>query len=257
MSNAEELEAFTFQIAAKLRTQRLAGEEARRAAEAACRAEEANRPPPLPRPTGKPEEFREFSIILMGPWVPGPDMGPMLPPRLAMTLGPITVNPLIAFPFSAQRRFHWDVRYSYEDAKYVTPNREIPISLPNARLQPATAPKVPRLFIISESFTWDIMVNARQPSAGVTVHDVLHTVCRFLHTALIDQTMCDASQSHRTAVRNVNRIRLSQSIGPSGICIFDLLLGTTKFGGLIHKPDHVANNFLREDDAFFVLSFEN
>ncbi len=66
MANAEELEAFTFQIAAQLRLRRLAQEEARR-------KEEENRPPPLPRPTGKPDEFPEFSVVLMGKWVPGPD----------------------------------------------------------------------------------------------------------------------------------------------------------------------------------------
>ncbi|KAF8879011.1 hypothetical protein CPB85DRAFT_1443241 [Mucidula mucida] len=249
MASAEELEKFAFQIAAKLRNQRLENEAARR-------VEEAHRPPPLPRPTGKSEDFREFSVILMGQWVPGPDMGPVLPPRHAMTLGPITVNPMLAFPFTDQRRFRWDVRLSFEDAKYVTPDRQISISLPNARLQPATAPRITRLSIISESFPWSLTVNARTASAGVTVYDVLHNISRFLRLDLAERDLRDTSPTHRAAIIEANRTRTSQSMGPGDIRLLDWLLSATKFGGLAHKPNHVSTGLLASEEAFFVLYFE-
>ncbi|KAF9017308.1 hypothetical protein BDZ89DRAFT_1074860 [Hymenopellis radicata] len=249
MDDVEQLEAFTFQIAAQLRVRRLAQEEARR-------KEEENRPPPLPRPTGKPDEFPEFSVILMGKWVPGPDLGPVLHPSFAKSLGPITLNPLLASPFSDQRRLHWDIRFYFEDAKYVTPQREIPLSIPNAHLQPATAPRIPRLSIISRSFSWSMQVNARIAPAGVTVYDVLDTICRILQMVLADRDLRNTNASHRSAIISAAEARASQSIGPPGIRVFDWLTKATQFGGLVHDPDHVETSFLRPDEAFFVLSFD-
>ncbi len=184
-------------------------------------------------------------------------VGPVLHPTFAKCLGPITVNPLLAFPFSDQRRLYWDIRFYFEDAKYVTPQREISLSIPNAHLQPATAPRIPRLSIISGSFPWSMEVDAKVASAGVTVFDVLQTIYRRLHRALAERDLRDASPNHRSAVIGASQARAAQSIGPPGICIFDWLTDATQFGGLIHDPKHLQENtYRRPDEAFFILSFD-
>lgn len=65
--NLESLEALAFQLATKLRLQRLRGEDDYGEQHA------PNNTSLMPRPTRKPDNFPEFRHILMGKWVPGPD----------------------------------------------------------------------------------------------------------------------------------------------------------------------------------------
>ncbi len=184
-------------------------------------------------------------------------VGPVLHPTFAKCLGPITVNPLLASPFSDQRRLYWDIRFYFEDAKYVTLQREISLSIPNAHLQPATAPRIPRLSIISGSFPWSMEVDAKVASAGVTVFDVLQSIYRLLHRLLPERDLRNATPNHRSAVIGTSQARAAQSIGQPGIFIFDWLTDATRFGGLIHDPKHIKENtYRRPDEAFFILSFD-
>ena len=130
------------------------------------------------------------------------------------------------------------------------------MKLPNARFQPATSPKVPRLFLLSDLFPWFITVSAHQASTGVTIHDVLHQLTTFLHMVLAERDIRETTPEHRTAVMETNQSRLSKLIGPPGIRIFDWLVGKTKFGGLIHNPGHVAENSFYSGEAYFTLILE-
>ncbi|KIY69523.1 hypothetical protein CYLTODRAFT_442584 [Cylindrobasidium torrendii FP15055 ss-10] len=220
-----ELEALTFAIASQLRFDRLVEEnEIRRRSD----------PPGLDRNPPKRnsrDEYPEFKKILMGPWVSGADYAPILDPQLARNLDCITLHPALAGIYNDEKYLDWDLFHTLDDVKFQSGSRRIPLD--TFRTQPATAPRVSALYIVSSEFSWQFNVIPIDLFSSVTVYDVLELLASFF-SAPLHPTNTEFDQMEQTVKDSIikrKEERQSKGVGPPFTCGADRLLGKTKLAG--------------------------
>ncbi len=158
--------------------------------------------------------------------------GPILEPNLIVRAHyPVVVNPILRSP---AQHLVWDLKSSLNTAAFSSPNGVV--SLESLRPQPATSPRLPKIYIVSNAFSWALRVSALQKSAGVSVGDILDFMTDFFSMPLGVGDLEEASLSHRAAMEGAYKTRTSQSPGPTSLCVHDWLLERTLFDGFAHDP---------------------
>ncbi|KIY62792.1 hypothetical protein CYLTODRAFT_458690 [Cylindrobasidium torrendii FP15055 ss-10] len=177
------------------------------------------------------DEFPEFKKILMGPWVSGVEYGPVLEPQIARKLGSLTLHPVFTRPYKPDKYLDWDILQDVENATMHLPGgRKIPCE--SFGTQPATAPRVSSLCVVSPDFPWRFQVTSRMWRGYVTIFDVLECLefafRGHLHVEeLSEKPANDVCDSMETAKAE----RIARKFGPSYLCQADFLQGKRKIQG--------------------------
>ncbi|KIY67027.1 hypothetical protein CYLTODRAFT_422910 [Cylindrobasidium torrendii FP15055 ss-10] len=243
----DELEALSFQLASKLRFDRLAEE---------ARARRRDEPPGLDRSPPKRkgrDEFPEFKKILMGPWVSGMHYGPILDPPSARAGAFMTLHPALAGPYSELKGIEWDILCDIEGVAFRSGTHNF--LLDTFRHQPATAPRLDFLYIVSQDFSWRLSVLPLDISLGVTVHDILRFIASFFRSQLhdADPELDGISISFKESMERSKNERLVHNIGPPFICGADRLLGKRKLAGFVYDSAYIPVGQSDEDEIFIQL----
>ncbi len=164
----------------------------------------------------------------------------------------VMVNPVLLSP---AQHLAWDMKSSLDTAECSSPNGVL--SLESIRPQPATSPRLPQIYIVSNSFSWALRVSALERSAGVTVGDVLSFMARFISLPLGDGDLQEATPSHRAAMVAAYKERTSRSPEPSSLYVHDWLLGRSSFGGFVHDPAYTSSDILgRAGEVYLRLTLK-
>ncbi|KAF8869366.1 hypothetical protein CPB85DRAFT_1358759 [Mucidula mucida] len=189
----------------------------------------------------------------MGPWAGGSNYAPVFDSSfIAHVHYSVIVNPVLLSP---AQYVVWDLRSSLDTAAISSPNGVA--SLESIRSQPATSPRLTRICIVSDSFSWALRVSALKKSTGITVGDVLDFLADFFSTPLGSGDLKEATPSHRAAMDAVYKERISRSFGPSSLCVHDWMLGRSSFGGFVHDPSYTSSDILgRAGEVYLRLTLK-
>ncbi|KAG1748475.1 uncharacterized protein EDB91DRAFT_1114236 [Suillus paluster] len=200
-------------------------------------------PPPNTETTtmpGKHVRFHEENIFYSPACTPSPSLsdsslpsssGPTTPPqREFMNLGPVAINPIIAYhPYIFP--INYDVSY--------TPNTAA-ANIPSIPIQAATTPPIPVIILQNDLLPWRCEIRA-STRPFVTVEDVLYQLYRFLRTpGTRDEFKAVPSQHVRDAIADTYRNRCLRATSAEqyaeeqrkGLKRVDFLMGRTTFMGL-------------------------
>lgn len=154
-----------------------------------------------------------------------------------MTLFPsFQINPrLSATPSCEDGYIHWDVTQPASTAQFFGENETL--SFEEFCDEPATAPRLPKVELISRSFHWVFNAHARDV---VTVGEVLRTLYRSLSPSMRYGYLEELSEEHQASAWRGYWKRCPNGDDEKHQCprLFDILEGNTMFGGLSYDREH-------------------
>ncbi|KAF8894816.1 hypothetical protein BD779DRAFT_1609427 [Infundibulicybe gibba] len=177
----------------------------------------------------------------MDPFTAGDHYGPVLDPFLIHVVeARIMINPLIQPPpeEGPDRPFlKWDMIHAANACQRTTDPANM--SWSTGRDEPATAPRVSSLRLVSRAFPWMIEVHARSLDTGVTCGDVIDTLDDSMHKLSTEKDWTPLTPVKQRAVRQAyNHNRSTASGVPGGrlgrgLRRLDFLGHESMFGGIV------------------------
>lgn len=162
-----------------------------------------------------------------------------------MKLGSLRINPHICTNSNGPRVL-WDVTQPITTAVIVDGDRTIPYD--DFRYEPATSPRLKQVKTISRLMHWDWLIRSRYDSEemGVTIGDLLNGLSVSLGIRMNEWDMNSLDEETRnTAVRTYRARCPEEEKGP---LIYDILAGSTMFGGWIYDQDYERERDFSDKD---------